>query len=567
MVTGWIFQIILFLAILLVLAIALGEYIAKIYSGKITNTSFILAPIEKGLYKVFGIDPAEEMDWKTYAGNVVVFTFVGFVALFVLLQIQQFLPLNPANVLSMRFDTAFNTAISYVTNTNWQSFEPESSVSYFTQMFGLNLQNFLSSGIGIAVGIAFLRSFTRKDNPYIGNFWVDLTKALIYILLPLALIVSLVLVSQGSVQNLNSYTKVHTVEGKSQLIAQGPAASQIAIKHLGTNGGGFFNSNSAHPYENPTPISDYVEMLSIMLIAAAMPFAFGALTKNRRQGFAIFAAMLLIFLIGLSLIIWSETHNVSILSKMNITHGMSMEGKEERIGILGSLFCAEATTVTNTGMSNAIFDSLNPIINLVTIFNMAIGEVVFGSAGTGIVGILIYAILTMFLIGLMIGRSPEIFGKKLEPFEMVMAIIVLISPAIMQLIFDAIAISSASGTAALGNGGPRGISEILYAFASAIGNNGSSLQGLNSNNVFYNITLGLVMLLGRMVLIIPALAIAGSLASKRITPVISRFPTTSPMFVIILVFVVIIIGALTFFPVLILGPYLEHLFALAGKMF
>lgn len=567
MLSGWIFQIILMMAILLVLAMALGEYIAKVFTGERTVAFGVLGPIERGLYKLFGIDPAEEMEWKTYASSVILFTIIGIIALFLLLELQQFLPWNPQKIGSMRWDTALNAAVSYATHTNWQSFNPEAEVSYLVQMLGFSLQNFLAAGIGIAVCIAFLRSFIRKDQPTIGNFWVDLTRALTYILLPLALIVSLILVSQGAVQNLQPNIQAHTLEGKTQIIAQGPAASQVAIKHLGTNGGGFFNANSAHPYENPNSLTDYVELISMLLIAAAMPFAFGALANNRRQGFAIFIAMLILFLSGLSLVIYAEMHGSPILSKMNFLRPFSLEGKETRIGMLGSLFCAQATTASSTGAVNVMLESLNPLTGLVMIFNMVVGEVIFGGAGTGLIGMMLYALLSMFLIGLMIGRSPEIFGKKLEPFEMIMAIIALLLPAIMQLVLGAITLSSTAGQSGISSPGAQGITELIYAFASSSGNNGSAMHSLHANNVFYNLLLSLAMFGGRFFTLVPALAIAGSLASKKSIPLASRFPTASPMFVIVLMMVVIVIGALTFFPVLILGPYLQHLFGVIGQTF
>jgi potassium-transporting ATPase potassium-binding subunit len=565
MIGSWIFQVTLFLVILLLFAIVLGEYMAKVFAGKPTLLSPIILPIENGFYKIFGVNPQEDMDWKTFAINLLLFNLIGLVALFALQELQQFLPLNPQKLPAVKWHTAINTAISYVTNTNWQSYKSENTMSYLTQMLGMNLQNFLSAATGIAVGIAFIQGFIRKSVNAIGNFWVYLTRAILYILLPLAIVFSLIFVSQGVVQNFNEYAHVKTLEGTTQVIAQGPAASQIAIKHLGTNGGGFFAANSAHPYENPTPLTDYLEIYALLIIAAAFPFAFGALVNNRRQGYAIFLAMFLLYFFGLGVALWAECHGNPLLSKLGITHGVNLEGKEVRLGTLASVVFAHASTATSTGAVNALHDSFMPLSGLVLIFNMAIGEVVFGGVGVGFIGMLLYAILSMFLIGLMVGRSPEIYGKKLEPREMILTVIALFVPAISQLIFDALAISSHVGVANLGNPAFHGLSEVLYAFASGMGNNGSAFAGLNANIPFYNLALAAAMLMGRVLILLPALAIAGSLVTKKINPPSARFPTASPIFVMVLVGVVIMLGALTFFPVLVLGPFLEHLFIHIGN--
>lgn len=561
------FQISLFVFILIIFAAALGEYMAKVFKGERTFLSPILMPIEKSLYKLFGIDPTIDMDWKTFALNLLCFFIVGGVLLFLLEKVQYFLPLNPQKLTAMRWDTALNSAISYITNTNWQPYNSESTVSYFTQMLGMNLQNFLSAGMGITVAIALINGFVRKNAYGIGNFWVILTRSIIYILLPLAIVLSLVLVSQGAVQNLHHPVHATTLEGKEQIIAQGPAASQIAIKHLGTNGGGFFNANSAHPYENPTPLSDYLEVLALLLIAAAFPFTFGALINNRKQGIAIFIAMLALFLISLGIVVWAELHGNPFLQKIGVANGINMEGKEVRLGPLASAIFANSATATATGAANCAYDSLMPISGMVMIFNMAIGEVIFGGIGSGFVDMLMYAILSMFLIGLMVGRTPELYGKKLDPFIMVMTVIALLFPCVMKLIFDAIAISTNSGLSAIGNPGAHGLSEVMYAFASTLGNNGSAFAGLHTNTPFYNITTGIAMLIGRLFTIIPALAIAGNLARKKINPPAARFPTASPMFIITLVGVVLIVGALTFFPVLVIGPVIEHLYIFSGHLF
>lgn len=560
-------QLALFLTILTLIALLLGEYMAKVFQGERTFLSFILNPIEKLLYKLFGIDDKAEMDWKAYSFSLIIFNVLGILALFILQEFQHLLPFNPQHFGALRWDTALNTAVSFVTNTNWQSYSGETTMSYLTQMLGLAVQNFLSAAVGIAVAIAFIRAFTRKTTSDIGNFWVDLTRAVVYILLPLSILYSLVFVSQGVIQNLNPYIKAHTLQGQEQVIAQGPVASQEAIKILGTNGGGFFNTNSAHPYENPNALTDYMQILGLLIISAAFPFTFGILLNRRKQGWAIFSAMMILYLIGLGVVIWSEFHGNPILSKLGIGHGLNMEGKEVRFGILNSVLFAQSTTVTSCGAINAMHDSLMPLSGLILMFNMMIGEVIFGGVGTGFVGMILYAILTMFLVGLMIGRTPEIFGKKLEPYEMVMAVIAVILPSIIQLTFSAIAATHTVGLSSLNNHGPHGLSEIIYAFASGAGNNGSAFAGLNANTQFYNLGLAFAMLVGRFGTILPSLAILGSLAKKRFVPDESKFPTASPLFVGMLVCVVIIVGALTFFPALVLGPILEHLVILSGGLF
>lgn len=560
-------RLVLFLTVLTVIAFVLGKYIAKVSKGEKTIFSIIFRPFEKFLYKIFGVDETLEMDWKTYSFSFIIFNLIGIVALFLLQEIQQFLPLNPQSFGAVRWDTALNTAVSFVTNTNWQSYGGESTMSYLTQMLGLSLQNFLSAACGIAVVFAFMRAFVTKNENSLGNFWVDLTRSIIYILLPLSILYSLIFVSQGIVQNFNPYTKAQTLQGQEQIIAQGPVASQVAIKILGTNGGGFFNANSAHPYENPKPLTDYMQILGLLIISASLPFTFGALINNYKQGIAIFAAMMLLYLIGLGIAIHSEFQGNPVLVKAGLEQGLNMEGKESRFGILSSTVFAQSTTVTSCGAVNSMHDSFMPLTGMVMMFNMMVGEVIFGGVGVGFVGMILYAILTMFLVGLMIGRTPEIFGKKLEPFEMVMAVIAIVLPSVIQLIFGAVASSSSLGLSSLNNLGAHGLSEIIYAFASGAGNNGSAFAGLNANTIFYNLTLAFAMLIGRFGTIIPSLAIAGSLINKKFVPEESKFPTASPLFTIMLVSVVIIVGALTFFPALVLGPILENLFVHAGKLF
>lgn len=557
----YLFQITVLLGLLTLFALILGEYMAKVFKG---DFNFAL---ENRIYKLLKIDKNREMDWKIYVFSLLIFNIIGAVILFALQEIQQFLPLNPQKFGAVRWDTALNTAISFMTNTNWQAYGGEQAMSYFTQMFGMTVQNFTSAAVGIAAAVAFIRGFARKKTTELGNFWVDLTRSIVYILLPLAIILSVILVSQGVVQTLNPYPKAHTVQGQIQTMAQGPTASQVAIKVLGTNGGGFYNANSSHPFENPDPFTDYLEIIAFLVISAALPFTFGIMINKRKQGWIIYISMLTLYLIGLGLALWSEFHGNPLLSKLGVSHGINMEGKEVRFGILNSVVFGQSTTATSCGAVNAMHDSLMPITGMILMFNMMVGEVIFGGVGVGIIGMLVYAILTMFLVGLMIGRTPEIFGKKLEPYEMIMAVIVLILPCVAKLILGAIAISNSVGLSSLNNFGPHGMSEIIYAFASAIGNNGSAFAGLNANTPFYNLTLSLAMLVGRFATIIPALAIAGSLIKKKTVPEEARFPTASLLFVAMLISVVFIVGALTFFPVLVMGPFLEHLLIQVGKTF
>jgi len=554
-------QVMLLIGILSVLAVLMGHYLTKVFTGSLKCS------IEKWFYKLLSIDETQEMNWKTYAFSLLVFNVIGIVALFVLQLIQSILPLNPQKFGAVRWDTALNTSISFVTNTNWQAYSGESTLSYLTQMLGLTVQNFLSAAVGIAVCIAFIRGFIRKTSAAIGNFWVDMTRSILYVLLPLSMLLSLLFVSQGMIQNFHPYQTIKTLEGKEQVIANGPVASQEAIKQLGTNGGGFFNTNASHPFENPTPLTDYLEIIGLLLIAAALPLTFGAMLKNRKQGWAIFMAMLFLYLIGITGVILAEFQSNPLLSDLGIELGSNMEGKEMRFGRLASVVFAQSTTTTSCGAVNSMHDSFMPLTGLVLLFNIMVGEPIFGGVGVGLISMLMYAILTMFLVGLMIGRTPEIFGKKLEPYEMIMAVIAIVIPSVIQLISAAIASSNSFGLSSLNNAGPHGLSELLYAFASGSGNNGSAFAGLNANTEFYNLSLAFAMLVGRFSTIIPALAIAGSLAQKKMTHESSRFPTDSPLFVIILVITVIIVGALTFFPALVLGPILEHLLLIAGKSF
>ncbi|HVN94878.1 MAG TPA: potassium-transporting ATPase subunit KdpA [Syntrophorhabdaceae bacterium] len=560
--------IIIFLVVLVLLAVPMGSYMASVFSGRPTFMTPLVRPLERLILRLCMVQESEDMSWRQYAFAFLIFNGIGFVALFVLQLAQGHLPLNPMDFGAVRWDTALNTAVSFVTNTNWQAYGGETTMSYLTQMLGMTVQNFVSSAVGVAVLLPLVRAFTYKLKETIGNFWVDMTRVVLYVLLPLSIIFAFLLVSQGVVQSFHPYVKAETLKGAEQVIAVGPAASQIAIKQLGSNGGGFFNANSAHPFENPTPISNALELFAILLIPAALPFTFGRMVNNRQQGLAIFVAMMVLFLVGLCGVLAAEWSTNPLLLKAGIKDGINMEGKEVRFGVTQSALWAETTTVTSNGSVNSMHDSAMPLAGLICMFNMAIGEVIFGGVGVGLIGMLMYAILAMFLAGLMIGRTPEFLGKKLESYEMIMAVIVIVAPAIASLIFAAIAVTTKTGLASLGNAGPHGLSEILYAFFSAAGNNGSAFAGLNANTVFYNLTLSFVMIVGRFMTILPALAVAGSLARKKIVPATTAtFPTASPLFAGLLVSVVVVVGALTFFPALVLGPFLEHLMILAGHTF
>lgn len=540
---------------------------AKVFSGNSVLLSPIFRPIEKSLYRLFGINPSLKMDWKSYTKNLIFLNIIGVIALFLLQELQGILPLNPQKFGPLRWDEALNIAISFATNTNWQAYSGESTMSYLTQMLGLGVQNFLSAAIGLSASIAFIRAFTHKTTTEFGNFWVDLTRSIVYILLPLSIVFSIILVSQGVIQNLNSYVKLDSLEGTVQIIPQGPVASQVAIKHLGTNGGGFFNANSAHPYENPTPLTDYLEILALLLIPAALPFTFGLMIKNKKQGWVLYTAIMALFVIGLSISIWSESQGNPLFAKLGIENSSNMQGKETRFGLLNSVVFSQSTTATACGAVNNSHDSLLPLTGLALMFNMMVGEVIFGGVGVGLIGIIAYAILTMFLVGLMVGRTPEIFGKKLESFEMIMTVCLLILPSLSQLILGSIAIATSAGISRLSESGPHGLSQIIYAFSSGAGNNGSAFAGLNSNTLFYNTTMSVMMVIGRFATLIPALAIAGSLVTKNQVPSEARFPTGTILFACMLVFSVIILGALTFFPVLVMGPFLEHLLLQLGQTF
>jgi K+-transporting ATPase ATPase A chain len=553
---------VVFLGLLIVLAPLLGNYLWRVYSDKKHPLAF-LRPVEKLFYKAIRVDPETQMTWKTYALSVGAFSLVSLGLLFLLLVTQQWLPLNPQHFGNLRPDLAFNTAVSFVTNTNWQNYSGESTLSYTSQTIGLTVQNFVSAAAGMSVALALVRGLIHKRTEadagesgpacVLGNFWVDMTRSVLYILLPLSLIVAGVLVSQGVIQNLSPYRTAVTLEGKEQILPMGPAASQIAIKQLGTNGGGFFGTNSAHPFENPTPLSNLIEWLSIILIPAAFPFLYGRLIKKKKEGRVIFAVMLILLVAGIGVSLGSE-----------YAYG-TMEGKETRFGIVDSIFWSTTTTATSSGSVNAMHDSLSPLAGMIALINMQLGEVVFGGVGCGLYGVLAFILISVFIAGLMVGRGPEYLGKKIESFEVKLAILIVILPTALALIFSAAAVLLPGALAARANPGPHGLSEILYAYASPAGNNGSAFAGLGTNTVFYNLSQALVMLATRFGIIFLVLAIAGSLALKKsVAPGEGTLPTDTPLFGGTLAVVIIIIGGLNVFPVLTLGPILEHLAALAG---
>jgi K+-transporting ATPase ATPase A chain len=566
----------IFLAALLLLVKPLGTYMARIYEGKPVGLNTWFGPIERSIYRLSDINPEISMPWKTYAVAVILFNIIGIVVVYAIQRLQIYLPLNPMSMPPVTPDLAFNTAVSFATNTNWQSYGGETTLSYFTQMLALTVQNFVSAATGMAVLAAVIRGFIQKETEGIGNFWVDLVRSTLYILLPLAIIFSVILVSQGVVQTFAPSAKAALIqptkdaagkEALDQLIALGPAASQIAIKQLGTNGGGFFNVNSAHPFENPTPLSNFLEVLAILLIAAALCYTFGYMVKDKRQGWAILAAMLIIFIPCLWFCMQIEQQGNPLLEKLGIDQksgpmqaGGNMEGKESRFGIANSALWATATTAASNGSVNSMLDSYMPLGGLIPMWLMQLGEVIFGGVGSGLYGMIAFVIVAVFIAGLMIGRTPEYLGKKIESYEMKMASIMLLIPHMLILTGTAMSVALPQAKQAIFNPGPHGLSEVLYAFSSAANNNGSAFAGLSTNNFFYNIALGLAMFFARYWLIIPALAIAGSLSRKKIVPVSQgTLPTHTPLFIIFLVMVILIVGALTFFPALALGPIVEHL--------
>ena len=565
-------QLVVYVVVLLALAKPLGAYMARVYEDRPFGLDRALGWLERLIYRLSGIDARQEMGWKTYALAMLVFNLAGMLFLYGLQRVQGGLPLNPEKLGAVSPDLAFNTAASFATNTNWQSYGGETTMSYLTQMIGLTVQNFVSAASGMAVLVALIRGFARRTTESIGNFWVDLTRTTLYILLPLSLVFALVLVSQGVVQTFGPYARVITKSTLTeQVIALGPAASQIAIKQLGTNGGGFFNVNSAHPLENPTPLSNFLQLLAILLIPAALCYTFGVMVKDTRQGWTVLAAMTVIFVGLLAVCVVAEQDGAPFV-KQGVDHtasalqsGGNMEGKEVRFGIVNSALWATATTAASNGSVNSMHDSYTPIGGLVPLWMIELGEVVYGGVGSGLYGMLVYAIVAVFVAGLMVGRTPEYLGKKIEAYEMKMAsLVILIVPGLV-LLGTSIGVATAAGRAGPLNPGPHGFSEILYAFSSAPNNNGSAFGGLNGNTPFYNVALGLCILFGRYWLALPVLAIAGSLARKKIVPTgPGTLPTHTPLFVALLVGVVILVGALTYVPALALGPIVEHLNMIAA---
>jgi K+-transporting ATPase ATPase A chain len=556
-------QVLLFFALLIGLTPILGNFMFKVFTGSKHIMLPVLGWLEKLTYKSSGINPEEETNWKSYTFSLLMFNLVGFVFVFLIQLLQGYLPLNPANLPNVSWHSAFNTAVSFTTNTNWQGYAGETTLSYFVQMIGLTVQNFVSAATGIAVLLALVRGLARKTTNQLGNFWTDLTRSTLYILLPLSILFAVVLVGQGVVQNFKTYDTVQTLQGAQQVIPMGPAASQIAIKQLGTNGGGFFNANSAHPFENPTPFSNLLEMLALLLIPAALTFTYGKMVDSARQGWTIFSAMLILLLVGLSISLYAEYSANPIFGHLHL-----MEGKETRLGITNSVLWSTSTTAVSNGSVNAMHDSLSPIAGMIAMINIMLGEIIFGGVGSGLYGMVIFIILTVFIAGLMVGRTPEYLGKKIQKFEVQMAIIAMLAPNIVILLFSAWASVSNPGLSSLNNAGPHGLSEILYAYASAAGNNGSAFAGLNANTVFYNLTIGFGMLIGRFGIIIPVMAIAGSMAKKKITPLSAgTFHTDNALFIGLLIAVILIIGGLTHFPALSLGPIVEHLLMNNGITF
>ncbi len=598
---GWL-QLALYVVVLLALAKPLGTYMARVYEGQPAFLNRLGAPLERVLYRACGIDPQREMHWIEYALAALAFNIFGLVVVYALQRLQHWIPfLNPQDMAAVSPDSAFNTAVSFATNTNWQGYGGESTMSYLTQMLGLTVQNFVSAATGMAVLIALIRGFQRASASTIGSFWVDLTRTTLYILLPLSLALAVVLVSQGVVQTFSPYTTAQLVQpvdydnpkldaagqavkddkgnpvtepatAKEQTIAVGPAASQVAIKQLGTNGGGFFNVNSAHPFENPTPLSNFLELLSILVISGALCYTFGVMVKDTRQGWAVLAAMTIVFVGLLAVCAWAENRGNPLLDALGVDQiasqaqaGGNMEGKEVRFGIANSALWATATTVASNGSVNSMHDSFTPLGGLVPMWSIELGEVIYGGVGSGLYGMLIFALVAVFVAGLMIGRTPEYLGKKVEAFEMKMAMIAILVPPFVVLTGTAIAALLPDGLASLANPGAHGLSEILYAYSSTGNNNGSAFAGLSANTPFYNTTLGIAMWIARYWLMVPVIAIAGSMAAKKTIPAgAGTLPTHTPLFVVLLISTVLLVGALTFVPALALGPIVEHLMLYAA---
>ncbi len=578
---GW-FQIAFFLAMILAITKPVGVYMARVFNREPTFLDRAARPLERLLYRLTGVDEQHEMRWTEYTASMLVFSAVSMLVLYAIERVQQWLPFNPQKLGAVAPGLAFNTAASFTTNTNWQAYTPETTVSYLTQMAGLAYHNVVSAAVGIALAIAFIRGIARREKNTLGNFWVDMTRATVWVLLPASLVFAVVLVSQGVVQNFRPYDTVkllepqRTSDGKTitqQVIAQGPAASQEAIKMLGTNGGGFFNANSAHPFENPTPLTNFLETLAIFVIPAGLTYTLGRMTGSPRHGWAVWAAMAALFLAGVTTAYWAEARGNPLLRGIDqqpstLQSGGNMEGKEVRFGIADSALFATVTTDASCGAVNSMHDSFTPLGGMVPLVNIMLGEVVFGGVGAGLYGMLIFVVLTVFIAGLMVGRTPEYLGKKIEGFDVKMAMLAVLILPLTILVLAAISVAQPFGLAGITNPGPHGLSQVLYAFTSAVGNNGSAFAGLSANTPWYDTTIGIATILGRFFMIIPVLALAGNLARKKtVPPSPGTFPVTTPLFAVLLVSVVVIVGALTFFPALSLGPVLEHLLMNAGKTF
>jgi K+-transporting ATPase ATPase A chain len=565
-INGWI-QILIYCGILFLLVKPLGGYMYRVFSGDRTFLSPVLVPIERGLYRLAGTNEREEQHWAVYATGMLFFNLVGLLVLYALQRLQGVLPYNPAGMTAVDPQLAFNTAASFITNTNWQNYGGESTMSYLVQMAGLTVQNFVSAATGIAIAIALIRGFARASGKSIGNFWVDLARCTLYVLLPLCIVLTLVYVWLGMPQTLGPYVEATTLEGAKQTIALGPVASQVAIKMLGTNGGGFFNANAAHPFENPDAISNLIQMLSIFALGAGLTNVFGRMVGSERQGWAILASMGVLFFAGLIICYWAEAAGNPLVHALGIDGG-NMEGKETRFGIALSALFAVITTAASCGAVNAMHDSFTALGGMIPLINMQLGEVIVGGVGAGFYGILMFVVVAVFVAGLMVGRTPEYLGKKIEAKEVKMAMLAILCLPLAMLIFTAIAVVLPSAVASMANGGPHGFTEALYAYTSAAANNGSAFGGLTGNTPWYNLTMAIGMLMGRFLVIIPALAIAGSLAAKKTVPASAgTFPTDSTLFVGLLVGVIVIVGGLTFFPSLAVGPIVEHLAMIHGQTF
>jgi K+-transporting ATPase ATPase A chain len=563
---GWI-QILLYCAIIVALVKPLGRYMTGVFNGERTFLSPVLRPVEAGIYWIGGVDEKREQHWLTYTVAMLLFHVGGFLILYAVMRLQAALPFNPAEQSAVAEDLSFNTAISFITNTNWQNYAGESTLSYLVQMLGLTHQNFLSAATGIALAVALIRGFSRSSMRTIGNFWVDVTRCTLYVLLPICIVYTLFLVWQGMPQTLGPYVDATTLEGTKQTIAVGPVASQVAIKMLGTNGGGFFNANAAHPFENPTALSNFVQMLSIFLIGAALTNVFGRMVGNQRQGWAILAVMGVLFIAGIAVTYWAEAGGTAALDALGLTGG-NMEGKEVRFGIVASSLFAVVTTAASCGAVNAMHDSFTALGGMIPLINMQLGEIIVGGVGAGLYGMLIFVVISIFVAGLMVGRTPEYVGKKIEAREVKMAMLAILVLPLMYLGWTAVAVVFPPAVASMANAGPHGFTEVLYAYVSSTGNNGSAFGGLTGNTFFYNLTLASAMFVGRFFMIVPAIAMAGSLAGKRsIPPSAGTLPTTGGLFVGLVVGVILIIGGLTFFPALALGPIVEHLAMTANTLF